>query len=194
MRHNIQTGNIVQTLLLQLKAIFETSKEKNNEDEPPPKLVFDHEERIVKFGDTFVRLSRLLWFLLLALVESPDGTLDFLDSCDGEQPLCPWRKKDQTKSTGKRSAASRLSIRLWERGIPYKVIYRQNTNRFELVLINRDEQTTRVVCITSHAFLAIDTAEKLRKLIDALIFLLPVLQNFAPHELDQSPVQSCPSC
>lgn len=189
MLHNTQTDNVIRDLFAKLKLIFEASNEKIDEQEPP-ELELDHEDRIVKYGGIVAKLSPLLWFLLVALINSPDGALDFVDSCTGDGPQCPWRKGAKTSEGAKRSAASRLSIRLWEKGIPFKIIYHQTTNSFELVLLGLDEQVNRVVCVTSHIFLAIDTANKLLSLIDILIFLLPVLQKIAHHELDEVPIKS----
>jgi len=183
MSHTIQTGNLVKTLLAQLKQLFGVTTKERRAAAKPPKLEFIHKERIVKFGDHLVRLSPLLWALLIAVVESPGGVLDFLDSCDGKPPLCPWRKNAESTYSAKRSAASRLSIRLWERGIPYKIVYHHADNAFELVIVDKDALGTHVVCITSHLFFSVDTAKKLKAVVDALIISLPVLQKIAQYEL-----------
>lgn len=195
MKKDIQTWKIVQSFVHQLKRIFEQPDRVPDEQSNCPTLTFQHQDRIVLCRGTALRLSPLLWWLLIRLVESPDGTLEFIDSCIDETRSCPWRHGEKTLDNSRRCTACRLSIRLWEAGFPFKVKYSRITNSFTLILLDENEQTLPVVAVTSGEFMTTNNARKLKKLVKALIFLIPVLQFQEVNDLEAirdmiSPVSS----
>lgn len=183
MKKTIETWQIVQRFISQLKRTFEQPENSCEENPACPRLTFQHGTRIVLCNGIAVCLSPLLWWLLIRLSESPDGRLDFTDSCVDENRSCPWRNGTETAEGSRRCAACRLSTRLWEVGIPYKIVYSQTSNSFSLVLLDGNDVLLPVASITSSEFLSANDARNAKKLLKALLFLLPVLQFQETHEL-----------
>lgn len=183
MKKTIETWQIVQRFISQLKRTFEQPENSCEEIPACPTLTFQHGTRIVLCNGIALFLSPLLWWLLVRLSESPDGTLDFTDSCVDEKRSCPWRNGAKTQEGSRRCAACRLSTKLWEVGIPYKVVYSQTKNSFSLVLLDGNDCILPVAAISSSEFLSSSGARNVKKLVKALLFLLPVLQFQETHDL-----------
>ena len=159
-----------------------------------PNLTLNPRSRYVLCGSYDVFLTPSPFALLRLLVESPDGTVTFDETCD-EHFLngrkCPWRNKLHTAESSRRSAASRLSTALWLAGIPYKVKCTEQDGVFVLVpvdLATDTEINMPLVVTPTYRIDAEGPVFEIKKSLNSLKRQVKLMQKMKSHELDDSSV------
>ena len=108
-----------------------------------PNLTF-HPNRIVRCDDKFAHLSKNFWNLLVRLVAATNRVVSLVDLYFNDESLdlpALWDQMAHPEPSSLRSMASRLSKRLREAGIPYRVSYSGVTGAFLLVEVPPTEES-----------------------------------------------------
>ncbi len=166
------------------------------------KLLFPR-SRYVRYQETEQRLTKKPWLLLQRLFRSPDRTLSLGEASEAAHGLEPvWPPNKKLRIANMRNMASKINQLLRKSGMPYKVRFRKEGRRFELVCLLETEEPRLVVpaeaSVSSISRAPVDSVERCetvivdpREIDDILPRLKPAFDDIFARKNDITVADSC---